>query len=257
MKSSTHYLASRQTRFWTAAITSALLGTASLSAQAGSGGSSATRTTPATTSAADKLDRSDRKFIEKAAECNHKEMALSELAAQRATNQQVRSFAQQIVTDHTKANQQLMQLAQAKGVTLDDMGSMHSSTTGASTRTTPASSTGTGATRSGGTTTAGTTTGTTGTTGAGAGTAGTAGSPNRMASMDDGDVKKLSSASGRDFDERYVKLMVKEHETAVKLFEEAAKDAKDPEVRSYASQHVGSLRQHLQQAKNLERSVAE
>lgn len=249
MKSIDH-LPATTSRLWAAALTSAVLGAATLSAQAGASSTTPARST--TEQRADKLDRSDRKFIEKAAKSNHKEMALSELASERATNQEVRSFAQQIVTDHAKASQDLMQLAHSKGVTMEEMGVRTGSATAATTATT----------RAGGTTTAGTTTGTTGpATGAGAGTAGPAGSPDRydsrVADLDDGDVKKLSKESGRDFDERYVKLMVKEHEDAVKLFEETAKDAKDPEIRTFAAQHVGALRQHLQQAKNLERTVAE
>ncbi|HEX2099202.1 MAG TPA: DUF4142 domain-containing protein [Candidatus Synoicihabitans sp.] len=77
-----------------------------------------------------------------------------------------------------------------------------------------------------------------------------------LAALNDSDVKKLQGEQGREFDQRYVKMMVKEHEDAVKLFENASREAKDPEIRSFASQHVSALREHLQEAKGLERSVA-
>ena len=49
--------------------------------------------------------------------------------------------------------------------------------------------------------------------------------------------------------------MVDEHEKDIKMFEKAASDAKDPEVRAFASKHVGSLREHLQTAQNLRQSL--
>jgi putative membrane protein len=249
----------------------------------GTTGTSATRANPgaASTTASEnrsatgtqrsaqaKLDRSDKNFIEKAAKSGFKEQQVAQLGAERATNPRVREFAQQLTKDHQRVNQELVRLAESKGVEFE--GDLARLRTAAQTHGSLSSQHATGTTR----TTPGTaTTPTTGTsrassdivsTGAGAGTAGTAGSPQRrqdtegMRGMaDDRDVRRLSEATGRDFDERFVKLMVKEHEEAVKLFEKAAEDSKDPQIRAFASQHVSSLREHLQESKNLERTVAE
>lgn len=201
-----------------------------------------------------KLDRSDKSFIEKAAKSSMKESALSQLAAQQATSPEVKEYAQKIVSDHQRVNQQLMQLAQKKGVTMDV--AKHA---GHSAMSTSAGATAGGATSAGRTgndrARADATGGTTATTASTRESS--AGSMGHMAMMDDRDYKNLSEERGRDFDEQYVELMIKEHEKAVELFEEAAEDATDQDVRSFASMHVSSLRQHLQQAKSLQRAVAE
>lgn len=63
------------------------------------------------------LARADRRFVTKAAELNIEELRLSELAAQQATSPEVRSFAQQLVNDHSQAGTELNSLASRKGLT--------------------------------------------------------------------------------------------------------------------------------------------
>ncbi|HEY9300300.1 MAG TPA: DUF4142 domain-containing protein [Phormidium sp.] len=65
-----------------------------------------------------RLSSSDRLFMNKAAQGNMAEIRLSQLALQRATNNEVKQYAQQMIDQHTQANNQLMQLARQKGVTL-------------------------------------------------------------------------------------------------------------------------------------------
>jgi putative membrane protein len=55
-------------------------------------------------------------FMTETAHMSHAEIAASELALKKSTNPQVKQFAQQMITDHTKGNQQLMALAKQKGV---------------------------------------------------------------------------------------------------------------------------------------------
>lgn len=59
----------------------------------------------------------DHQFVEKAAEAGMAEVEAGQLAQKHAARDEVRQFGQQMVTDHTKANQQLMQIAQQKGIT--------------------------------------------------------------------------------------------------------------------------------------------
>ncbi|HLH08429.1 MAG TPA: DUF4142 domain-containing protein [Terriglobales bacterium] len=54
-----------------------------------------------------KLSPSDKAFVTKAAEGGLAEVELGQLAQQKAESQQVKDFGQRMVTDHTKANDQL------------------------------------------------------------------------------------------------------------------------------------------------------
>jgi putative membrane protein len=62
------------------------------------------------------LASGDKKFIKDAAEGGMLEVKLGELAAKNASDQSVKDFGQQMVTDHTKANEQLMTIAKSKNV---------------------------------------------------------------------------------------------------------------------------------------------
>jgi putative membrane protein len=64
------------------------------------------------------LSSSDRSFMKKAAEGGMAEVELGQLAAQRASDPQVKQFAQRMVADHTKANGELKQIAAKKNVEL-------------------------------------------------------------------------------------------------------------------------------------------
>jgi putative membrane protein len=67
---------------------------------------------------ASKLSHGDREFIEEAAKGGMAEVELGQLAQQHASSEQVRQFGARMVQDHGKANEELRQLAQEKGVTL-------------------------------------------------------------------------------------------------------------------------------------------
>lgn len=100
-----------------------LLGASGVYAQssqnAATGGSAQSGTTMGAGQAASgSLSRSDRKLVTELAQANLAEIEAGRIAQGKTQNEQVRNFAQQMIDDHTKALQDLQQLAQAKGVTL-------------------------------------------------------------------------------------------------------------------------------------------
>lgn len=60
-------------------------------------------------------------FMVEAASGGMMEVTLGKMAASQATNAEVKAFGQMMVTDHTKANEELKTLAAAKNVTLPDI----------------------------------------------------------------------------------------------------------------------------------------
>src|SRR5262245_17900836 len=60
----------------------------------------------------------DRKFEIDASEADMAELANAQLALQRAESDDVKQFAQRVINDRTKANQELTQLATSKGFPL-------------------------------------------------------------------------------------------------------------------------------------------
>jgi len=73
---------------------------------------------------ADALSHSDASFLKDAAEAGMYEVEGSKIALQKATDPQVKAFAQQMIDDHTKAGQEVAALASQKGVKLPDSPSM-------------------------------------------------------------------------------------------------------------------------------------
>lgn len=65
-----------------------------------------------------KLDRSDRKALTQLAESNIAEINAGKLALSKASNPEVKAYAQRMVDEHTKALAEVQALAQAKGVEL-------------------------------------------------------------------------------------------------------------------------------------------
>src|SRR3954451_5815950 len=61
-------------------------------------------------------DSKSRKYVEHMLIANMAEIQLGQMGAERASSSDVKSFAQQMVTDHTRANQELMPVAQQLGV---------------------------------------------------------------------------------------------------------------------------------------------
>jgi putative membrane protein len=73
---------------------------------------------------------------------------------------------------------------------------------------------------------------------------------------DHADVQeRLAKLSGAEFDREYMKAMVDDHQDAVNEVERKAENADNPEVRQWASKTLPTLRQHLEQARQIQEKL--
>jgi len=155
-------------------------------------GTTSTSSTGSTGGTVSSLDPADKDFVMKAAQGGMAEVMLGQMASTKATSPDVKNFGNRMVSDHGKANDELKQLAQNKGMALPaDTDQEHKDA-----------------------------------------------------------ADKLSKASGKDFDKAYISNMVEDHEKDVKEFEKASKDAKDPDLKAWASKTLPTLQDHLKMAKD-------
>lgn len=61
--------------------------------------------------------------------------------------------------------------------------------------------------------------------------------------------------AGKDFDSKFSDMMVEGHEDAISKFEDASKNAKDPEIRAWAESMLPTLKGHLEHAKMLKEKI--
>jgi putative membrane protein len=154
-------------------------------------GTETSGTTGTTSSASTPVDPADSDFMTKAAQGGMAEVSLGQMASSKATDPGVKAFGDRMVTDHTKLNDELKQLAQTKGVTLPT-------------------------------------------------------------DVDDEAKKtsdKLSKLTGKAFDKEYISDMVKDHEKDVKEFEKQSKEAKDADLKTWVTNSLPTLQDHLKMAK--------
>jgi putative membrane protein len=64
-------------------------------------------------------------------------------------------------------------------------------------------------------------------------------------------MKKLEAASGAGFDKAFMQQMVKDHQDALKLVQDTAKNAKDPELKADAEKTAPKIQEHLEMAKKI------
>jgi putative membrane protein len=62
---------------------------------------------------------------------------------------------------------------------------------------------------------------------------------------------ELMKLKGADFDRAYMKMMVTDHETDIKEFENQAKSGSDADIKAFATQTLPTLKEHLKLAKSV------
>lgn len=69
------------------------------------------------------------------------------------------------------------------------------------------------------------------------------------------EYKKLNEKSGLDFDKKFADMMIDGHEKAIDKLQKATKDAKDEDVKLWASNNIAPLTAHLEHAKLLKQDL--
>jgi putative membrane protein len=68
-------------------------------------------------------------------------------------------------------------------------------------------------------------------------------------------ITDLSKKKGTDFDKAYMKMMEGDHKDVVDAFEKCAKNGTDPDIKTFCSQKLPTLRMHLDSAKAINKSL--
>ena len=152
----------------------------------------------------------DHAFVEKMAQAGIAEVKLGQLAAERASNAQVKQFGRRMVSDHQKANNELKQIASKMAVQL----------------------------------------------------------PAETDAKHQQLYERLSKLKGAEFDKEYMKAMVDGHQEVAQELERhsdnnarsvgTSGNASQPvaSVNAWASKTLPDVRQHLEQAKQIEAKVS-
>ena len=152
----------------------------------------------------------DHAFVEKMAQAGIAEVKLGQLAAERASNAQVKQFGRRMASDHQKANNELKQIASKMAVQL----------------------------------------------------------PTETDAKHQDLYDRLSKLKGAEFDREYMKAMVDGHQEVAQELERhsdnntrsvgTSGNASQPEasVKGWASKTLPDVRQHLEQAKQIEAKVS-
>jgi putative membrane protein len=140
----------------------------------------------AVTAQGDALNREDKEFLKNTAELNSAEVVVGKLAQEKG-GPEVKKIGAMLVEDHSKANDELAELAKKKNVEL---------------KMEPNSA------------------------------------QKKMAA-------ELEKKTGAEFDKEFHEHQAKDHKKAIRAFEDASKDAKDPDVKAYATKQLPALQKHL------------
>lgn len=65
-------------------------------------------------------------------------------------------------------------------------------------------------------------------------------------------AKLKAEKPGKDFNEEYADLMEDSHDDAVKLFQDAADKARDPDIKAFAQKTLPTLKMHSEHAEKLD-----
>jgi putative membrane protein len=70
------------------------------------------------------------------------------------------------------------------------------------------------------------------------------------------EIKRLSKMEGEEFDRAFLQHMIREHKTAITIFENQAKNGQEADIRDYAKELLPHLRNHLRKAEQLAKTAS-
>jgi len=79
--------------------------------------------------------------------------------------------------------------------------------------------------------------------------------PTQVTAREEATYDRLSKLSGAAFDRAYARDMVRDHEADIAMFQREAKYGKDTSIKSFASQTLPTLQDHLKEAQQMLQSV--
>jgi putative membrane protein len=80
--------------------------------------------------------------------------------------------------------------------------------------------------------------------------------PTELSAKDQATYERLSKLSGADFDRAYAQDMVKDHQQDLRDFQREADHGNDDVIRGVAAETVPMIQQHLEQAKEMFKTVS-
>ena len=141
----------------------------------------------------DKTPFTDQTFVAKAASDGLHEVELGKLAQSNGQSEDVKKFGERMVTDHTKSNMELKEIAKGAGIEV----------------------------------------------------------PSQIMPEHQKHIEQFSKLRGAAFDAQYGKHMVEDHQKAIALFERASREARNPELKGFATKSLPTLKEHLAMAQKL------
>ena len=200
------------------------------------------------------LSKDDQRFIQEAAEGGKAEVALGNLALQRAASDDVKQFAQRMADDHSKANQELTELASQKNISLPHSSDAKAATGGVKDTVAgdrdaardPRAVAKEGHTQADQQTASGRPA-----TGGAATMSGDSLTGKHRQLYD-----RLSRLSGAEFDREDMKEMVKDHNKDVSAFEKASQKSQDADLKAWTAKTLPTLREHQQMACDISSKVS-
>lgn len=79
--------------------------------------------------------------------------------------------------------------------------------------------------------------------------------PQTLSENQRSEVAQFRELSGSEFDRRYTSRLVDEHKKDIQRFEQQVNQGSDPEIREFARNTLPTLREHLQEAQQLQQSL--